>query len=155
MVIVLLLAIECRYCHQTFHLCRSCYRGQCYCCDLCRSTVQREAHRQAQQRYRQTGKGRKAHCRAESRRRLKKNRLRRKNMDDEGSTPGGSHIIVVMKQAKNSACCCCCGVTGLVVNKFPRRGYGRDRSKGSAASQSSYTGGHYDKKTDPQPQACP
>ena len=155
MVIVLLLAIECRYCHQVFYLCQSCYRGQCYCCDLCRSTAQREAHRLAQQRYRQTEKGRKAHCWAEYRRRLKKNRLQGKNMDDEGSTPGGSHIILVIKQAKNTVCCCCCGAVGMVVNKFPRRGYGRGRSKSGAALQSSYIGGHYGKKTDSKAQACP
>ena len=77
---------------------------------------------------------------------MKKNRLLGKNMDDEGSTPRGSHISLVMKQAKNTVCCCCCGATGMVVNKFPRRGYGRSRSKGNAALQSSYIGGHYGKK---------
>lgn len=124
-IIILLLAIECRYCHFIFHLCRSCYRGQCYCGEPCRLIAQRKAHRLAQQRYRQTTKGRKAHCRAEQQRRFKKNRPREKNMADEGSTPAGSHVNLVIKQIKTIICCCCCGVIGQVVSKFPRRGYGQ------------------------------
>ncbi len=126
MVITLLLVIQCRYCSLVFYLCRSCYRGQCYCSAICRSTAQRYAHREAQQLYRQTEKGRKAHCRAEQRRRLKKNCTSKKNMDDEGSTPDIAHVNLLMKRLKNRICCCCCGVIGLVVDTFPRRGYGKD-----------------------------
>ena len=154
-MVVLLLAIECNHCGQIFYLCQSCYRGQCYCCNHCRSTAQRAAHCQAQQRYRQTEKGRKAHCRAEQRRRLKKNRLREKNMDDEGSTPGGSHGSLVTNQPKSSFHCSCCGADGLVVNQFPRRGYGRSPSSDTAALQSSGFSSHYGKKTASQPRTCP
>ena len=73
MVVELIITIECRYCHQQFGLCRSCYRGQRYCCDQCRKRARRKANRLAQQRYRQTDKGRKAHREAENRRRQKKN----------------------------------------------------------------------------------
>ncbi len=64
MIFELLLQIKCNSCQQYFLLCRNCYRGQCYCCDRCRFIAQREARRRAQQRYRQTEKGRKAHSEA-------------------------------------------------------------------------------------------
>ena len=155
MVVVLLLAIQCRCCSQIFYLCQSCYRGQCYCCDLCRSTTQREARRQAQQRYRQTEKGRKAHCRAEQRRRQRKNNAGNKNMDDEGSIPAASHGSILVTLVENSICCCCCGARGPIVNAFPRRGYGRSSFRGSAGVQSSQIRCHYANKTASQPRTCP
>ena len=131
-VVELLLEIECKYCHVRFCLCRSCYRGQCYCCDLCRSIAQREAHCQAQRRYRQTEKGRKTHREAERRRRLKKNGLRKKTVDDEGSTPRGPHGSLFVKAHGTLCCCHLCGVYGVIVRQFPRRGYGRRSSRNKA-----------------------
>jgi hypothetical protein len=47
-------------------------------------------------------------------------------MDDEGSTPDDTCVSLLVKQLKNTVCCCCCGAIGLVVDTFPRRGYGKD-----------------------------
>ncbi len=71
MEIILLKAVSCRRCDRTFYICWSCWRGQAYCCEACRRNSQREAHRLAQQRYRQTAKGREAHRQAERRRRIR------------------------------------------------------------------------------------
>ena len=131
---MLLLSITCRWCGFEFTLCRSCYRGHAYCCDLCRRLSRLFRHRTAQQTYRKTSEGRKAHCNAESRRRqrLKKNK---KNMDDRGSTLlivwCITQFIVTMMRShanKNSSgdrCCHFCGRIGQVVDRFPRRKYGR------------------------------
>ena len=154
MIIIFILAIQCRYCCLVFYLCRSCYRGQCYCSDSCRSIAQREAHRKAQQRYRQTEKGRIAHSRAEQRRRLKKNSSCQKNMDDEGSTPTDPCGNLLVKQVNNPVCCCCCGVIGLVVETFPRRGYGR-RPFLVMQCWNHPQEGHYGQKTASQPRTCP
>lgn len=123
MVAELILEIECHCCHQRFGLCRSCYRGQCYCCKRCRQIAQRKRHRLAQQRYRQTKKGRKAHREAENRRRQKKNSRNKKNMDDEASTAGNPRAILSVQQLNMVNRCWCCGIFGILVKEFPRRGY--------------------------------
>ena len=125
MVVELILTIKCKYCQQQFGLCRCCYRGQRYCCDQCRKRARRKASRLAQQRYRQTEKGRKAHREAENRRRQKKNGSNQKNMDDQGSTSSHPHAILLVQQLNRVNCCQCCGVFGIPVKDFPRRGYGR------------------------------
>ncbi len=128
MIVELLLQIQCNYCQQGFLLCRSCYRGQCYCCSRCRFIAQRDSHRYAQQQYRQTDKGRKAHRKAEKRRRDRNNRKTSKFVDDEGSTPPVPHVILSFKPVKSIGFCHCCGITGVIVGKFPRRAYGKRRS---------------------------
>ncbi len=135
MIFELLLQIKCNYCQQYFLLCRSCYRGQCYCCDRCRFIAQREAQRRTQRRYRQTKKGRKAHLEAERRRRIRISRNIQKTVDDEGSTPPTSHVILVSRPLKSIGLCHCCGTAGVIVRNFPRRAYERRRS-----------GGYYDKQ---------
>ncbi len=64
--------IGCPCCGLIFYLCSHCYRGHKYCSVQCRKSAQREAHREAQRRYRQTEKGKKAHRDSEKRRRLGK-----------------------------------------------------------------------------------
>jgi hypothetical protein len=65
----------------------SCWRGQAYCCVKCRLAGRRNHHREAQRKYRQSEKGKKAHCEAENRRRHSQNQKKEKNMDDATSTP--------------------------------------------------------------------
>lgn len=102
--------------------------GQCYCCDRCRFIAQRESRRRAQRRYRQTGKGRKAHREAERRRRIRKTRSIQKNVDDKGSTPPTPHAILFTKPLNSTGFCHRCGIAGVVVSDFPRRAYGRHKS---------------------------
>ncbi len=125
-----LLLIFCRRCKSGFCVCRSCWRGQAYCCDACRTVSRLESRRKAQQRYRQTEKGKRAHRLSENRRRYRKNNSPSKNMDDTTSSPsldGG----IVSSQRENIAilnpglhdCCNFCGRPGKIVPYFPRRGY--------------------------------
>lgn len=134
-VIIPLRYICCRRCGTVFCVCQSCWRGQAYCCDFCRITAKRALHREAQRRYRQTLKGKIAHCKAEQRRRIKKTL---KSVDDPSSTPPGDSVIpfdscpapplipapsVSAQQPR----CHFCGVLGQIVPRFPARGYGRAR----------------------------
>ena len=131
--------ILCGHCGRGFYVCQSCWRGQSYCSEECRGAARREARQATQRRYRRTEKGKKAHREAEKRRRV---RVRKKNgriVDYEGSTPqcgdatmetspegsdegrskgGGNAVIAVCR-------CHFCGSWGIVVDRFPRRGYGK------------------------------
>ncbi len=51
MVDRLLVAIECRRCHEWFELCLSCYRGHAYCGDECRDQARQEQKRRARAEY--------------------------------------------------------------------------------------------------------
>ena len=51
MVDRLLVAIECRRCHEWFELCLSCYRGHAYCSDECRDQARQEQKRRARAEY--------------------------------------------------------------------------------------------------------
>jgi len=132
---LLLLGIQCRRCKGFFCVCRSCWRGQAYCCDECRVAAQRHNHREVQRRYRQTPKGKKAHREAENRRRYGLSKKIQKNMDDASSTvlpPWCMTLLVCAKiliiHAKTwfdkTGRCHFCGCSGTVVDEFPRRGYG-------------------------------
>ena len=128
---VLLLQIRCRWCRCFFYVCRPCFRGQAYCCDPCRVAARRESRRKAQQRYRQTLKGKKAHREDENRRRHGWSKKSEKNMDDHTSIVLPSRCINRFMQTKNhilghheSPRCQFCGSSGQIVAAFPRRGYG-------------------------------
>jgi hypothetical protein len=131
------LRIRCRWCDIVFCVCRRCWRGQAYCGDQCRVAGKRHAHREAQRRYRQTPKGKKAHSRAENRRRIRFATKKRKNMDDATSTPlsGACKLTSVCARSTVGAGlgtigrCHLCGALGTVVNRFPRRGYGASNHK--------------------------
>lgn len=134
---MLIIQLICRCCGNFFHLCRSCFRGQAYCCEKCRISRQRQLHREAQKKYRQTEKGKKLHQEAERQRR---NRKKSKNVDDEGSTMKSDVICCVpgyiiealqkilfhtFKRGEVSGTCHVCGKSGNLCSKFPRRGYGK------------------------------
>lgn len=133
---MLLIQIRCR-CGVIFCICRSCWRGQAYCSDKCRIAGRRQAHREAQRRYRQTERGRYNHRKAEHRRRI---RISKKSVDDRGSTPQGpcnkivssyikpsvrDFLVSVKAGVGESRRCHFCGTSGVVVERFPRRGYGK------------------------------
>ena len=137
--LVLLREIQCPWCGKLFCICRSCWRGQRYCSDACRQAARRKAHRQAQQRYRRTEKGKGAHRAAEKRRRVGLSRKPQEILDDAGSTPrvGGRtlrYAEVSEPSAWNTAeglrigRCHLCGRLGVIVERFPRRGYGPSHS---------------------------
>jgi len=130
----LLKFICCKFCGAEFHICRRCYRGQVYCCKLCRMLGYLEKRRQAQQRYRQTEKGKKAHCHSENRRRYRNKSQFEKYMDDSSLTPPPGWVIVFliwwccihgwMPEPHFLPRCRFCGCQGKVVRQFPRQGYG-------------------------------
>lgn len=120
MEIILLIHIECRRCAQHFYVCRSCWRGQAYCCQQCRKAAQREARRKAQKKYRQTPKGKETHRLQERNRRL---RQYEKTMDDATTNPDMIHDIVLSKPIDTASCCHFCGKIGHIVDFFPWREY--------------------------------
>ena len=128
---MLLIKISCRWCGLIFCICRSCFRGQAYCGDPCRIAGKRKNHREAQRKYRQSDKGKKAHRNAENRRRHGLIPTIRKNMDDASSTPLSKRCIrelcrfsTHLFHEKNNPYCHFCGCDGQIVDQFPRRGYG-------------------------------
>ena len=127
MEIILLKTVSCRWCGRTFHICRSCWRGQAYCRDSCRRNSKRKAHRLAQQRYRRTTKGREAHRQAARRRRMQ---VSEKTVADASSTPTPEHDRLPQNHPFTNPCCHFCGRKGVIVDHFPRRGYGK-RSSGA------------------------
>ena len=128
---LLLILIQCRWCDFQFCICRSCWRGQAYCCDQCRRAAKLKNKRKAQRKYRQTQKGKKNHCEAENRRRHGNNQRKPKNMDDATSPPRHPWAMKVLTRIRNRTWridigpfCHFCGIRGRVVSAFPRRGYG-------------------------------
>ena len=117
---ILLIKIECRRCSLVFYLCRSCYRGHAYCCDFCRKTARRDAHRIAQSKYRTSDKGRKNNLMAAKKRRIKQSQ---KSVADRGSIPLPKNAIMPQFFLSEETRCLFCCVSGTVVARFPRRGY--------------------------------
>jgi len=146
---LLLIEVCCRGCKVSFCVCQRCWRGQAYCSEECRRLGRRRVHREAQKRYRQTPKGKKAHCLAENRRRhlsacgnaqaggwSKKNE---KKMDDPSSRGLAGCAIGLLEESSlrlvyaclvlararaefdRSRRCHFCGCKGQVVDRFPRR----------------------------------
>ena len=136
---VLLREIQCRWCGAIFCVCQSCWRGQTYCCDACRGAAKRKAHREAQKRYRQTEKGKKAHREAENRRRVGLTKKIQPIVDDatanlqcscskiERSANWGEERQVECGAtgSMRTGRCHFCGSPGVIVDQFPRRGYGK------------------------------
>jgi hypothetical protein len=96
----------------------------------------RRNHREAERRYRQTEKGKKAHRVAENRRRYRFIKKDEKKMDDPSSTqPRLWCISLLIALARvitdcrawfdRTGRCHFCGFVGEVVVAFPRRGYSR------------------------------
>ena len=100
--------------------------------------AQREARRRAQQRYRLTEKGRKAHREAERRRRIRKTRNIQKTVDDKGSTTPIPHAILLTKPLDGAGFCHCCGVAGVIVRNLPRRAYGGRCSRRNYDKKATY-----------------
>ena len=128
---MLLLRIQCRWCGFVFCICRSCWKGQAYCCDECRHAAKLKSHREAQRKYRQTEKGKKAHRKSENRRRHGRDQNNSKNMDDATSIPRCTWAMEQLTHAKKrdqrmhmEPMCRFCGIGGQIVGTFPRRGYG-------------------------------
>jgi hypothetical protein len=138
--ILLLVEVRCRWCGLRFCVCRGCWRGQAYCSGECRILARRHNHREAQRRYRQTPRGKKAHREAENRRRHGIGKKNEKNMDDPSSTFPPSCCMTLLPYARLTVLCArqwrdrtgrCqfCGRGGVIVDRFPRRGYGGSRER--------------------------
>lgn len=123
--VMLVVEIRCRWCGMRFCICRRCWRGQSYCSEECRRLGRRRVHREAQRRYRQTQKGKKAHRQAENRRRHTLNQDNEKKMDDSSSRGMARSAIELLIAAqiddKGVGRCHFCGREGRVVDRFPRR----------------------------------
>ena len=132
--------VLCGGCGRRFYVCQSCWRGQSYCSDACRDAAQGKAHRGAQRRYRRTEKGKKAHRKGEKRRRMGLSRRKSGEIvDDEGSTPQCSTTTMETSAVSSDegrdgseenapirvGRCHFCGSMGVIVDEFPRRGYGK------------------------------
>ena len=124
-----LVEVCCRRCKARFCICRRCWRGQAYCSEGCRLLGRRSLHREAQRRYRQTEKGKKAHRQGENRRRHGWSKKNGKKMDDSSSTGLPSWVIglvvyacfVTVRRLDRVGRCHFCGCQGRVVDRFPRR----------------------------------
>lgn len=138
-----LIQICCRECALYFCICRQCFRGQAYCCEDCRKKGYRRLHRQVQKRYRHTEKGKEYHRQAEKRRRW---RLWQENENAKSAQnkmqPKLKRTISLPEQQSllthqenglkaipgQTGYCHLCGSQGIIVEKFQRRGYGRNNS---------------------------
>ena len=127
-----LVEVYCRWCGMGFLICRRCRRGQAYCSEECRRLGRSRVHREAQRRYRQTSKGKKAHRQAENRRRHGWSKENEKKMDDLSSKrlPPRvigflvyAHLLMIYARAgfASSRRCHFCGCKGRIVDRFPRR----------------------------------
>ena len=142
---LLLKEIVCKRCGNIFHVCQSCWRGQAYCSDACRTAAKSKAHRKSQQKYSRTENGKKVRALGASRRR---NLARsEKNVADTSSTPVCDHV---KKNHPGSTTllphCVFCGKTGSIVDHFPRRSYGK-RHYDTFEGEFTTTGGYYGTKT--------
>ncbi len=72
-------------CGVMFFICRSCYRGQVYCGDVCRRQMRREQRRRANRRYQQDPGVREDHC---QRQRVYRKRRREGRVTDHTSAGG-------------------------------------------------------------------
>jgi hypothetical protein len=113
----LLVEVYCRFCGMRFFVCRRCWRGQAYCSKECRRQGRLAVHREAQRRYRQTRKGKKAHRLSENRHRHGLTHLIEKNMADLSSRTSTWRGI----ESGVGQRCHFCGCEGVVVDRFPRR----------------------------------
>ena len=136
---MLLVEVCCPWCGARFYVCRRCWRGQAYCGEECRILGRRRVHREAQRRYRQTPKGKKAHRQGENRRRHGLSKKNEKKMDDPSSQGlslgfikllSGGPVLLVPGGAglERRGWCHFCGCRGRVVDRFPRRGGNRSWS---------------------------
>ena len=134
--ILLLVEVCCRWCGARFYVCQRCWRGQAYCCEECGILGSRRGHREAQRRYRQTSKGKKAHRQGENRRRHGLSQKNEKKMADRSSKGLPLGVIGILVYARflivharawfdRSGRCHFCGCRGRVVDRFPRRGWNR------------------------------
>jgi hypothetical protein len=129
--------ICCGWCECVFYICSSCWKGQAYCSNECRTAKRRIAHREAQKKYRQTEKGKIAHREAEDRRRERQAKKNRTDMDDRGSTPVSIGCNIQSLYPKTTergrfskkGRCHFCGSLGTIVDQFPRRRYGNKNYK--------------------------
>ena len=133
---MLLVEVCCRRCGLRFYVCRRCWRGQAYCGEACRILGRRRVHREAQRRYRQTAKGKKAHRQGENRRRHGWSKKIAKKMDDPSSRGLSLGFIKLLRGVlvlrvpdgtgfDPKRRCHFCGRKGRVVDRFPRRGGSR------------------------------
>jgi hypothetical protein len=130
--ILLLIEVCCRWCKVRFCVCQRCWRGQAYCSEECRRLGRQRVHREAQRRYRQTPKGKKAHRQGENRRRHGWSKKNEKKMDDPSSRGLAWCAIGLLVYARflmvyarawfdRVGRCHFCGCRGRVVGRFPRR----------------------------------
>jgi hypothetical protein len=99
-----------------------------------------KAHREAQRRYRKTEQGKKAHREAEKRRWMGLTQKTEEILDDATSTLRDSSPTMQFCGSKEHeemgeapgvriGWCAICGARGVVVERFPRRGYGKGHGR--------------------------
>jgi hypothetical protein len=141
---VILMQLVCRLseCRASFHICRSCYRGQCYCSRRCRKTARRRQQKAANLRYYATPEAR--FDRSDRQRAWRERQKARvsgcppKSVMYQGSKPPlvvsvsvchgffTRHAAVLDKKTMvRRSRCVICGRAGRLVNPFftPRRHY--------------------------------
>ena len=116
-------------------MCRSCYRGHCYCSVTCRIAGYLQNHREAQKQYRKTQKGKDQHILSEKKRRVRKKIVNKLSIIVKQTCMCLSMTIQSLyknNRLKNSGeitCCDKCGKQGVIVDKFPIRGYGKPKKE--------------------------
>ena len=113
--------IKCRWCGQCFYICQSCWRGQAYCSDSCKSFGYLRCRKKRQKEYRNSKKGKKTRRKAERKRSLGQSA---KKSGDATSNTTSSVISSSKIRFTQQPCCQLCGENGLVLGHFPRRRYG-------------------------------
>ena len=127
---------KCRFCGDTFYICRACYHGQVYCSDFCRRKGYRDNRRKARKKYRSSPKGK-------NKRRIEA-RLYRLNSwkKTQGTRKFSENLLKIKNQTAltiktpriydSIPICRFCGSKGYVVKEFPRRPYGKKCLQGGS-----------------------
>lgn len=114
-----LVGLHCRWCGASFAICRSCYHGQAYCKDECRSQARREQCVRAQRKYlsglREKERRRDAAARALAYRQRRSEGLEPRPrcvfVIDQSSQSARSMALITAKPTR----CLICGQRGKVV----------------------------------------
>ena len=109
----------CARCGAQVRLCSSCDRGQVYCGRVCAVSARRAGHREANQRYQRTERGRALHAQRQARYRAQRRQqavVEATSVTDLGRTESASRAAAASWDAEVYTCACC----GRQVSPFSR-----------------------------------